>query len=128
MQSRIDAQYSNSQNLSSSDRFYIGGANSVRGYEESFLGGERGFSASLEYQLPLDKQSNFMLLAFVDGGKVSGSTVIDGDDKLLSAGVGVTASIKNFYASLTVGFPLKKHFETQDADTCRVHFQTTLNF
>lgn len=128
LQSRIDAQYSNSQNLSSSDRFYIGGANSVRGYEESFLGGERGFSASLEYQLPLDKQSNFMLLAFVDGGKVSGSTVIDGDDKLLSTGVGVTASIKNFSASLTVGFPLKKHFESQDTDSCRTHFQASLTF
>ena len=40
LQGRIDAQYSNSKNLSSSDRFYIGGATSVRGYEESFFGGE----------------------------------------------------------------------------------------
>lgn len=67
LQGRVDAQYSNDKNLSSSDRFYIGGGNSVRGHEESFLGGERGFTASVEYQLPLDKRRNFMLLAFVDG-------------------------------------------------------------
>ena len=100
----------------------------MRGYEENFFGGERGFAASLEYQLPLDKARNFRLLAFVDGGKVSGSTVIDGDDKLFSAGLGLTASIKNFSASLTVGFPLKKHFESQDADSCRTHFQASLTF
>lgn len=128
LQSRIDAQYSNDKNLSSSDRFYIGGANSVRGYEENFFGGERGFSASLEYQLPLEKRKNFMLLAFVDGGKVSGSTVVSGDDKLLSTGIGLMANIKNFSASLIVGFPLKKHFESEKPDSCRTHFQASLNF
>ena len=128
LQGRIDAQYSNGKNLSSSDRFYIGGANSVRGYEESFFGGERGFTASLEYQLPLDKNRNFMLFAFVDGGKVSGSTVVSGEDKLLSTGIGVTVGIKNFFASLTVGFPLKRHFETQRTDRCRTHFQASLTF
>ena len=127
-QGRIDAQFTNNKNLASSDRFYIGGANSVRGYEESFFGGERGIVGSLEYQVPLNKGKNFMALAFVDAGKVSGSTVVPGDDELISTGVGLAANFKNFFASLTVGFPLKKHFETQDADTCRVHFQTTLNF
>ena len=100
----------------------------MRGYEESFFGGERGIVGSLEYQVPLNKGKNFMALAFVDAGKVSGSTVVPGDDELISTGLGLAANFKNFFASLTVGFPLKKHFETQDADTCRVHFQTTLNF
>lgn len=128
LQGRIDAQYTNGKNLSSADRFYIGGANSVRGYEESFLGGERGIVASLEYQVPLDKKKSIMALAFVDGGKVSGETVLDDADKLCSTGLGLTFGIKNFFASLTIGFPLKKNFVAEKVDRCRVHFQTTLSF
>ena len=128
LQGRIDAQYTNGKNLSSADRFYIGGANNVRGYEESFLGGERGIVASLEYKVPLDTKKSIMALAFVDGGKVSGETVFDGEDKLWSTGLGVSANIKNFFASLTVGFPLKKNFVAEKVDSCRVHLQTTLSF
>jgi hemolysin activation/secretion protein len=50
---RFDAQITSKSLLGSSDRYFIGGVNSVRGYEESFTGGEKGFSGGLEYQIPV---------------------------------------------------------------------------
>ncbi|WP_346309135.1 ShlB/FhaC/HecB family hemolysin secretion/activation protein [Limnohabitans sp.] len=55
-----------SQLLDSSEKFFIGGANSVRAYPGSEAGGERGHVLSAEWRWRLDGQ--FTLSGFVDSG------------------------------------------------------------
>ena len=63
-QARLDGQWGSSDCLASSDRFFIGGVNSVRGYEEGFIGGDRGLAAGIEYHIPLDKAKHFSIFPF----------------------------------------------------------------
>lgn len=65
------------QVLDSSEKFFIGGANSVRAYPVSELGGERGqlFSAEWRWRLPPD----WVLSAFVDHGRVVSLPTAPGD-------------------------------------------------
>lgn len=128
---RFNAQLaSESKNMSSSDFFYIGGANSVRGYEESFLGGNQGFSASLSWMVPVDKKRIFNIFTFVDYGRVFGDERSVIDHTLVSTGLGLTANYKNFYSSLTLGIPLKRNFKSQTdkVDSTRIHFNCSLTF
>ena len=128
---RLNVQVaSDNKIMSSSDLFYIGGSNSVRGYEESFLGGQSGFSASLSYMAPLDKKRIFNAFAFFDYGRVFGDEQTVLDNTLVSTGVDLTASYKNFYSSLTLGIPLKREFKSQadKVDKARVHFTCSLTF
>ena len=128
---RLNAQVaSEKKNMSTSDYFYIGGANSVRGYEESFLGGNQGFSASLTWQAPIDKKQIWNAFTFVDYGRVFGDERTVVDHTLVSTGLGVTASYKNFYSSLTLGIPLKREFksQTEKVDKTRIHFNCSMTF
>ena len=128
---RLNAQVaSEKKNMSTSDFFYIGGANSVRGYEESFLGGSQGFNASLTWQAPLDKKQIWNAFTFVDYGRVFGDERTVVDHTLVSTGLGVTASYKNFYSSLTLGIPLKREFksQTEKVDKTRIHFNCSMTF
>ena len=65
------------QVLDSSEKFFIGGANSVRAYPVSELGGERGqlLSAEWRWRLPAD----WVLSAFVDHGRVVSLPTAPGD-------------------------------------------------
>ena len=134
LSARLNAQVaSQSKNMSSSDMFYIGGSNSVRGYEESFLSGSQGFNASLSWLVPLDKKRIFNAFAFFDYGRVFGNETTQAalDQTLYSTGLGVTASYKNFYSSLTLGIPLKREFNSlqgQKVDRTRIHFNCSVAF
>lgn len=130
---RLNGQIaSESKRMSSSDLFYIGGANSVRGYEESFLSGSQGFNASLSWMVPMDKKRIFNAFTFVDYGRVFGGSTTQAaiDQTLISTGIGITASYKNFYSSLTLGIPLKREFKSQPekVDRTRIHFNCSLTF
>jgi len=134
LSARLNAQVaSENKKMSSSDMFYIGGINSVRGYEESFLSGSQGFNASLSWLVPLDKKRIFNAFAFFDYGRVFGdaSTQASMDQTLYSTGLGVTASYKNFYSSLTLGIPLKREFNSlqgKKVDSTRIHFNCSIAF
>lgn len=56
------------QMLDSSEKFYIGGANSVRAYPASEQGGDRGHVLTAEWRWRLD--ASLLLTAFVDAGRV----------------------------------------------------------
>jgi hemolysin activation/secretion protein len=56
------------QMLDSSEKFYIGGANSVRAYPASEQGGDRGQVLTAEWRWRLD--SSLVLTAFADTGRV----------------------------------------------------------
>ena len=56
------------QTLDSSEKFYIGGANSVRAYPASEQGGDRGQVLTAEWRWRLD--TSLVLTAFADAGRV----------------------------------------------------------
>ena len=127
-QGRLDGQWSANSFLSaSSDRFFIGGVNSVRGYEEGFIGGEQGLTVGLEYHIPLDKNKRFYIFPFFDWGTVAGDTAPE-HRMLMSTGIGFEARYKNMYGALTVGLPLKKDFYDRRLDSARVDFNLSATF
>ena len=126
-QARLDGQLGSSDSLAASDRFFIGGVNSVRGYEEGFIGGSRGLSAGLEYHIPVDKEKRFFVYPFFDWGVVSGYAAPE-HNKLMSAGLGLEARYKHLYSTLTVGFPFKKDFYEDKVSSARVDFSLSAAF
>lgn len=126
-QARLEGQWSSEDHLASSDRFFIGGVTSVRGYEEGFIGGPKGMTANLEYHVPLDKARRFSLFPFVDWGTISGVTGME-HRTLLSAGLGLEARYKQLYSTLSVGFPIKKDFYETSVDSTRVDFSLSATF
>ncbi len=126
-QARLDGQLSSGDFMAASDRFFVGGVNSVRGYEEGLIGGEKGLTAGIEYHVPLDKARHIFLFPFFDWGTVSGETAPE-HRTMMSAGLGVEARYKQFYGSLTVGFPFKKDFYDNQVDSTRVDFTLSATF
>ena len=126
-QARMDGQLGSNDPLGSSDRFFIGGVNSVRGYEEGFIGGGKGISMGIEYHIPVDKAKRFFVYPFFDWGRVSGYAAPE-HNTLMSAGIGLEARYKHLYSTLTVGFPFKKDFYDDKIDNARVDFSLSATF
>ena len=126
---RLDGQIAGNHYMPSSRQFYIGGAYSVRGYEESFLGGDHGYAASIEYSFPAtawDDKSDMFL--FYDYGAVYGDSAFD-DHILSSVGLGLKTNITDkIYASVTVGFPLERHINGTKVSKTRTHFMLNGQF
>ena len=128
---RLDGQLANDKDRSSADRFYLGGANSVRGYEESFIGGNKGVTLGLTYQTPLNKKKTLHAFTFFDYGWISDDIDLNASSySAYSTGLGLAASYKNVYASLTLGIPLKREFEftTKKVSSTRLDFLCSATF
>lgn len=124
---RFSSQLAGEKYMSTANRFYIGGMNTVRGYEESFLGGDRGFALGTEYHFPLMRKYLYGLV-FFDYGRVSGGYVISGADTLMSTGLGVAWEQDDFKANLILGKPLKKDVGGKEVDSLRVQFSLSKTF
>lgn len=119
---RLDFQWSSTKNLPSSEQFFLGGANSVRGYKPDLFGGDNGLTLGLEYAVPVDRARTVSVFGFFDYGCLIGDTAYN-DTDMASLGFGVKASIKrNVYMNLTFGFPLKRDLNDLDVPGSRVHF------
>jgi len=130
VQARLNAQFTGDA-LVPSEQFGIGGAASVRGYEERELAGDRGLAASVEVITPdvaeavgLGKGA-LRFLAFADAGAVEnrlGTPCVDNRDScsIGSAGVGARFSAGGFGARLYVARSLKSAASTDRNDT-RAH-------
>ena len=128
---RLDGQLAGSKERSSADRFYLGGVNSVRGYEESFIGGNKGVTVGLTYQAPLNNKQTLHAFTFFDYGWVKDDIDLNASSySLYSTGVGLSATYKNLYASLTLGIPLKRSYEftTEKVDNTRLDFVCSATF
>ncbi|MBP5736867.1 MAG: ShlB/FhaC/HecB family hemolysin secretion/activation protein [Acidaminococcaceae bacterium] len=128
---RLDGQLADDKDRSSADRFYLGGTNSVRGYEESFIGGNKGATLGLTYQVPLDKKHRLNAFTFFDYGWISDDIDLNASSySAYSTGLGLSASIRNVYASLTLGIPLKREFEftTKKVSNTRFDFVMSATF
>lgn len=128
---RLDGQLANDKDRSSADRFFLGGSNSVRGYEESFIGGNKGVTVGLTYQLPLNKKQSLHAFTFFDYGLISDDIDMNaGSYSAYSTGLGLSASYKNLYASVTLGIPLKREFDftTKKVSKTRIDFVASATF
>lgn len=127
LQARFDGQMTSEDYLPSSERFYIGGAYSVRGYEESFLSGDKGYAASVEYSVPLDRHRYLSAFTFFDYGQVFGESAFD-DYTLAGTGVGLRVGYKESYGSLTLGVPLRRELNGEKVSKTRIHFTFSTSF
>ena len=128
---RLNGQFADDKDRSSADRFYLGGANSVRGYEESFIGGNKGLALGLTYQMPIDKKKRWHAFAFLDYGWISDDIDLNTSSySAYSTGLGVTASLDSLYGSLTLGIPLRRSFEftTKEVSGMRLDFLLSWTF
>ena len=125
---RMDGQVGFNNYLPSARQFYIGGAYSVRGYKESLLGGDSGYSVGLEYSVPVTTDKSTNVFGFVDHGEVYGDSAF-GDHVLTSMGVGVRAAFaKKINASLTLGCPLIRDINGTEVSKTRLHFMVSGQF
>lgn len=127
---RTDAQWSGSTIKASARQFTIGGLYSVRGYKENYLSGDSGFNISAEYVCPISKGRNIDLFTFFDYGKIYGDSA--GVDRILaSVGMGLKTNInKRYYASVSIGCPLRKEFMNgaEKVSKTRTHFMVNGQF
>jgi hemolysin activation/secretion protein len=116
----LQGQWS-AQRLLPSDQFGLGGANSVRGYDERIVNGDDGLSAQLELRSPESHilgaiPDRTQALVFVDAGRDWEHDAIAGetDITLASAGPGLRVSLGK-YGSLKVdyGWQLKRLIGTR---------------
>lgn len=132
---RLTAQLSD-QPLVSNEQFAIGGMESVRGYTESALLGDRGISATFELRslwparvLGLEPGSAFAL-AFVDSGYVSTINPLPDQSAsadLSSAGLGLRGSWSGLDVALDWAHALTTEGET-DAGDDRAVFSVRYGF
>lgn len=121
LSARLDGQWSGNNYLNSSEQFYIGGANSVRGYKESLLGGDHGYAASVEYTMPLDKGRTTSAFIFADYGEVLGDSAFD-DHVLAGTGFGLRTTIsQKVFLSATLGVPLRRDINGTEVSKTRIH-------
>lgn len=129
----VIGQYS-PDSLPSTEKFGIGGSNSVRGYETNELSGDSGLSVQAELHAPRfsllqDAQINASADAFVfvDAGIVH-SIAASSTGSLLSAGVGLNVNVNaNLQASITIAHAFKAGSITAKGSNM-VQFGLTLSF
>lgn len=139
---RLSAQASG-QPLVPGELFGVGGAQSVRGYEERELAGDSGLQASFEFTspnltgkladtLPSLKDAELRALVFADGGYVSslqGAPCLPGQTRchMASLGAGLRLAFQQAQVRLDVGVALTDATTTAKGDT-RVHLGLIVNF
>ncbi len=137
LRARLSLQWTQ-QALVAGEQFGLGGAASVRGYEEREQTGDKGFVATLEVGTPefltraTADEPSLRAFAFTDGGSVANN--LDAPcalDKtrcsLASAGLGLAFERQRLQARLTAAVALKEGVLTKRHDT-RAHFSANLSF
>ncbi len=131
------------------EAFQIGGAYSVRGYNEGFLIGDRGYNISIEDRFPLPflraispwLAERLQGAAFFDIGQVwidsdndrfVGISALNDDNLLMGAGVGLRARLSQYLQGFVdFGFGLINHDDReglgQGQPTMRIHFGVRSN-
>lgn len=120
---RAYGQYSAYPEMPSTEQFTLGGMNTVRGYRESLLSGDKGWFTGLEYQFPVSPdKTTWRGILFVDHG-VSYSHYRDVTKRyfLSSTGLGVEYRKDGWYGKVMYGIPIH-HSEDIHGEHPRIHF------
>jgi len=136
MQSRFSAQYADSP-LISNEQFFMGGADSVRGYFESQALADHGVMGSVEFYSPRlvphswNFVNNFRLLAFADAANGWIKQALAGQDtsiSLYSAGIGTRFQLwKYMVGAIDWAFPLIGNGDIRSGES-RLHFNVAMQF
>lgn len=117
--------------LVSGEQFGIGGANSVRGYDERSVAGDEGFEVSLEYWFEPLTSYGIRLLVFYDTGEVSINKPLAGEDssqQINSAGAGLRFNWKETVSiNLDLALAMEDTEVTEDGDT-KAHISILVRF
>lgn len=130
--SRVNFQYTDTDNLQSSEQMQLGGMATVRGYTEGLLIGDNGLFASLELSHPFFFKG-LDIFAFFDHGVVfNAKRVIRPldpiNDNLSGVGMGFTYQHRNnLFMKLALGIPLDRYEEVDTAESI-LHANMQLNF
>ncbi len=124
----ITAQYTKENLIPSGEQFQIGGAGTVRGYDEGMLIGNEGYYVNLDLIGKLDvigtDDMNWQAYAFFDFGRIPDSDVAE---ELSGAGVGLRVFRgTGMTADLAAAAPLKD-LENYDKDI-KLHLRMSFNF
>ena len=129
-------------NLLPSEWFYIGGDDTVRGYENHELGADDGFLSSFEFRTPsvsiftvmsrrAKVKEGLQFLGFLDYGVVHSHQWVAGErtqNYLLGTGPGVRYVIEPYFtAKLDIGFRLHKD-ASFGGDNVMYHFLVSLSY
>jgi hemolysin activation/secretion protein len=103
------------QNLATSQEFFLGGAQSLRGYRTNALSGDNGLRFALENRISLAKNNTFVAVPFLDLGyawnqPTSAKAAPSSNQKFLaSAGLGlIWQPSRNMGLRLDYGIPLSQ--------------------
>lgn len=118
--------------LISGEQFGLGGATSVRGYEEREISKDNGYTIKLEVSRPWFEKTR--LVGFADFGEGSSENVLPGDppktQTIASIGAGIRWQYENkFLASIDLAHALKEGAagQTDDGDN-KIHATVMMNF
>ncbi|KPK97235.1 MAG: hypothetical protein AMJ95_10035, partial [Omnitrophica WOR_2 bacterium SM23_72] len=140
----VGESYGDSHEIPIYERFFAGGAYTIRGYEERSvgpvdpltndpLGGEALLVGNIEYTIPLyqatDKSFKISAAAFYDTGSVWAKLSNLGSGSFYS-GMGFGVRLKTPIGPITIdyGFPLNEAPGEQDKGSGRVHFSAGHSF
>jgi hemolysin activation/secretion protein len=107
------------------EKFSVGGVASVRGYREDLQTGDRGWNASLEFQIPIAELpplfegaggSGLTVIPFIDAGR-AWNVNDNSNETLLSVGAGLAWEVtSDVHANLFVGRGLMNRPDPADGD------------
>lgn len=128
-----------STNLVPTEQFSLGGLSTVRGYEERILSGDTGYSLTHELQYRLNPvtlnkrlpKMDWAGLFFADYGRVIQKSPVRGQRKsdfLLSAGVGLRASVGQYFSASIDYARQIEEVELPGASHDRIHVRATISY
>ena len=125
---RISGQYTAFKELPSTEQFTIGGMSSVRGYKESVLSGDKGWSTTFEWGFPISEDlQTWRSFLFLDHGVIYNNySVGTKKDYLTSTGIGLEYNKGGWYSKVVLGIPLKDSGNINNPSP-RVHFYLQRN-
>jgi len=126
---QISGQYTN-QPLIAGEQFGAGGVNSVRGFEEREISGDRGIRYSLQVLAPPLGNQKIRTLAFIDGGVTRLEDALPGEidrESILGTGLGLRWSWREWFSlRLDWGYVLDgvddRRPDGTSAGDSRIHF------
>jgi hemolysin activation/secretion protein len=124
---RLVGQKACDEFIPSADQFFIGGMYSVRGYDESVIGGDSGINLKLDYFFPIKGYKMTKMFAFYDWGKIYGKSFAT-DRMIHSLGFGFSHSFANdSQLVLSVGYPLVKKLNDQEMDGQKIELSMNVS-
>lgn len=121
---RFNGQKAFDDYIPSADQYYLGGLYTVRGYEESGIGGDSGFNIRLDYAWHT-KIQGLKFVTFFDWGRICGDNKPE-ENNIYSSGWGLEYRRGDIVMNATVGYALKRHINYEKVDASEVHF--TFNY